>query len=438
MKNKKLLFLILSAAMLIMGVNQIFSQFTDTEDPDKIFYFDAVCFKSEKNDLGRVDAYAIVPYQTLHFLKNGDIYGAQYDINVEVIDSNGTKVTSKKTTRVLAEKDYNTAQGGTAGFDYTQNRFDLPAGRYTVTATMTDNFTKENITRQRSITIVNFNDYKFSISGILLLSAVEETENSRTITPHISDDVASLPDGFFAFFEAYNKTGRDSTDFAYQLVNSQGDVVASGPRIRQYTGKPVTQHYLHVKMPEKNKTGSFTLRVVALVPSPQQSFAESDFQAIAERSIKYIPVLNTVIKQDLNTAIKQLRYVATQSQVDDIESAATLEDKQQRFEDFWKALDPTPNTERNEAEEEYYARIEYANRNFRSYTEGWRTDKGMVYVIYGEPYSRERVSPYADGRVYERWTYRDNRQFVFVDNSGFGDFRLYQPMTINEKYRYGR
>ncbi|MFW6232503.1 MAG: GWxTD domain-containing protein, partial [Bacteroidota bacterium] len=87
---------------------------------------------------------------------------------------------------------------------------------------------------------------------------------------------------------------------------------------------------------------------------------------------------------------------------------------------------------------EYYTRIETADKNFTSYTEGWRTDKGMVYVIYGTPHNIERYQGYGTQKIYEKWIYLNNREFVFEDSSGFGNFRLIRPFTVTEKYEYDR
>lgn len=47
----------------------------------------------------------------------------------------------------------------------------------------------------------------------------------------------------------------------------------------------------------------------------------------------------------------------------------------------------------------YYTRVYYANHYFTSYTEGWRTDRGMIYIIYGPP---DKVYKSNDG---ESWGY---------------------------------
>jgi hypothetical protein len=33
----------------------------------------------------------------------------------------------------------------------------------------------------------------------------------------------------------------------------------------------------------------------------------------------------------------------------------------------------------------YYQRVEYANRAYTTYKEGWKTDMGMVYIAFGAP-----------------------------------------------------
>ena len=65
----------------------------------------------------------------------------------------------------------------------------------------------------------------------------------------------------------------------------------------------------------------------------------------------------------------------------------------------------------------YYNRTLYANIYFTSFTQGWRTDRGMIYLIFGPPKS---VKKYPDKEI---WLYSDRMhykvlQFVFnrVDN----------------------
>ncbi len=62
--------------------------------------------------------------------------------------------------------------------------------------------------------------------------------------------------------------------------------------------------------------------------------------------------------------------------------------EQERFlEDFWEKRDPDPDRPGNEARETYLRRIDYANQNFTrpGLEKGMFSDRGRVYIRYGEP-----------------------------------------------------
>jgi len=115
--------------------------------------------------------------------------------------------------------------------------------------------------------------------------------------------------------------------------------------------------------------------------------------------------------------------------------------KQEVFNAFWKKLDPTPGTDTNELMDEYYRRIAFSNANFSVYRDGWKTDMGLVYIVLGPPDDIERNPYNVDATVfrrpvyaYESWFYYDiNLSFLFVDERGFGDYRVTNPQDI---YRY--
>jgi len=131
---------------------------------------------------------------------------------------------------------------------------------------------------------------------------------------------------------------------------------------------------------------------------------------------------------DLDVAIDELMYVASKDEMDSLRSVAG-EQKREAFLSFWKKRDPTKETDVNELMQEYYQRIDFANKNFSHYVDGWKTDRGNVYVVFGEPSNIERHPLDIDAKPYEVWTYYDqNRTFVFIDETGFGDYRLRDPI----------
>ena len=105
--------------------------------------------------------------------------------------------------------------------------------------------------------------------------------------------------------------------------------------------------------------------------------------------------------------------------------------KENLFYSLWKDMDPTPETEHNELMDEYYKRVSYANENFDGWKDGWETDRGMIYILFGPPDQVERTNPsMSNSTLYQIWTYnRINKQFIFKDQNGFGDFRLDSPFN---------
>lgn len=66
----------------------------------------------------------------------------------------------------------------------------------------------------------------------------------------------------------------------------------------------------------------------------------------------------------------------------------------------------------------YFRRVEQANQLFSSYKEGWKTDRGMMYIIFGPP---EEVYRLGDREV---WEYKNNNfkgRFIFTKSSTLFD-----------------
>lgn len=70
---------------------------------------------------------------------------------------------------------------------------------------------------------------------------------------------------------------------------------------------------------------------------------------------------------------------------------------------------------------------EFGPREGEAGRPGWRTDRGRLWIRYGTPADRiRRPFPAADTRPYEIWYYNVGPGYVylFVDEDGFGDYRL--------------
>ncbi len=79
--------------------------------------------------------------------------------------------------------------------------------------------------------------------------------------------------------------------------------------------------------------------------------------------------------------IKPLVYLASQNEIKRLLSDPV---PKLAVDNFW--LESASNIEKaRELIRIYYNRVLYANYFFASYKEGWKTDRGMIYIVYGPP-----------------------------------------------------
>jgi GWxTD domain-containing protein len=118
----------------------------------------------------------------------------------------------------------------------------------------------------------------------------------------------------------------------------------------------------------------------------------------------------------ITTAIQMLlplRYISSKAEFGDM---MMMKDTKEAVDDFW--LNKAGNPDRaKELIRKYYTRVIESNRYFTSYHEGWKTDRGLIYIVYGAP---NLVYRNPDN---ETWIYGEDRNvlsitFVFnkVDN----------------------
>jgi GWxTD domain-containing protein len=128
--------------------------------------------------------------------------------------------------------------------------------------------------------------------------------------------------------------------------------------------------------------------------------------------------------------VAEMLYVATTDQMNHLRSVPRA-DREKTWNEFWKKRDPSPTTDANEHEDEYFQRIDYAIEHFGQGDRGYKSDRGKVYVLLGAPDQVEQRPFDVDSPASETWYYYEsNRTFVFVDKFGAGEFVLQNPQVL--------
>ena len=115
------------------------------------------------------------------------------------------------------------------------------------------------------------------------------------------------------------------------------------------------------------------------------------------------------------------------------------EQRDKYMERFWEIRNPKPGGPANEFKEEYYSRVAFANAFYGrdAGSEGWRTDRGRTYILFGKP--QTSMNFLANQELYptEMWFYSNPGlselppffYVVFFERDGVSGYRLYNPIT---------
>lgn len=130
--------------------------------------------------------------------------------------------------------------------------------------------------------------------------------------------------------------------------------------------------------------------------------------------------------------IGPLRFISSNTEYEELSSS---EEPKKSVDMFW--LSKSGNEDRGrEVIKRYYNRVQDANDNFTSYLEGWKTDRGMVSIVYGTPKSVR------NSRDEEVWYYGEETNsftlqftFVKVDNPfSENDYKLIRATSYKSSW----
>lgn len=114
------------------------------------------------------------------------------------------------------------------------------------------------------------------------------------------------------------------------------------------------------------------------------------------------PVYYPELKR-IEELVEPLTYITTPNELKTLKGQMS----KKAFENFWINTYGTKFRAKN-AIRVFYDRVEQANQLFTDYKQGWKTDRGMLYIVFGKPDQVLRT-----GRS-EMWRYKDGTEFEFI------------------------
>jgi len=157
--------------------------------------------------------------------------------------------------------------------------------------------------------------------------------------------------------------------------------------------------------------------------------AEQRVEAVARAAEEPNDLFARLSEAQLDTLYEPLIYLSNRGELG-VYRGLTLDGKRRFLRDFWRKRDTTPATSENEEMAAFYKRINEANVRFReggaAQVPGWRTDRGRIFIKYGEPDQVTKRPQSGPDLPWEAWKFSRTRglKFVFMDMTRLGNYSL--------------
>ena len=401
-----------------------------------------------------VNAFVQVPYLLMEPTTSGPEGRLSYRVEVRVTDSTGLKLLEQswqnQATAALRRPD---------AFAVDMVRFSLTPGRYRLEVAVVD-----SVSGHRAVTGVD-------LEGFASAPAASDLLLSPQIRPTAAGDTVPRPAelrwGQMLVAAAARLDLTPLRPTAYYLLEAYSPAQANGTlrlRVADSTGKAlITTAETPVQVPTGGGVLKGQLDLTGLPPGSYDMVAalqlggktveraagftmagldetlEKDVVRREAAKVTDAGYFEAMGQEELELAKEPLVIVAESGELSKWSKDLSLRAKRRFLVDFWKRRDPTPDTPVNEARRVFYDGVAYAEKHFgekgRVSAPGWRTDRGRIYIKYGEP--EEQLDRVQAGRAvpYQVWRYRQGRDryFVFADRSnGIGVYQLVHSNDVKE------
>jgi GWxTD domain-containing protein len=453
---------------------------------DLRFHARAVPYRHGANE-GRAEFSIRVPYQQMKFLPVDTLFEAKLRITVELKNKSGRGVSKQSEEARVQITDLGIAGDSLLGEIYSVG-LAAARGTYRYRVTVEDLnvarrglvYVMKNQKRQGVVEgEVDLGPWLFrnpSVSGITPAWSVStEHEHSRftkgpyEVLPQPSGYYGLFQDVFSAYYEIYDShppPGGRQYQLRSVILNAARDTVFTAYDSLRATEGTAWPHALAIDL-SAFAAGHYWLSLELRSSRPDAAPASSvtEFDVLWQPA-SWAPYASDGYEVEAKVLLSNEESLSF--------NALPLGGKEAKLQELWRSVDPSPETAENEAYLEFLRRVQHANTNYTVFERGMFSDRGRVYLRYGEPdevrierlpvsdrtlgvalteeipiESGQRVSNrnsgVVDTRPFEIWSYnlRGNEivprrglsetgsslKFVFVDDQGYGDYILRYSST---------
>ncbi|NPE28328.1 GWxTD domain-containing protein [Methanococcoides sp. SA1] len=401
--------------VILIAVLQVFAAFDndrrEAELAGPFFKYKILSYPIISRDSLNVTINIEVPYNEIQFVKDGDAFRGEYEATVLVLNMEKEHCYSKTWNDTVIVDSYEETNS-LKKFKRTDISFYILPSEINIKFGIMDLNSKKKkyITKK-----YDYNDYykeSIIISELKINEQYEEKKDSVTSEYDIFADSTSQDKKLYLLnYQLLSEGGLGKV--TYMITDLDENIIFNETYDKLFSEGITDLRFLF---------DARNLYYKEYILQVKVNLGENTVKRTKKFQIRWSG-MNLYIR-DLQSAIEQLIYVTDSKTMKKLRKAKGEEQKN-LFLEFWKTKDPTPGTIRNELLNEYYSRIRFAEVHFKGHRTGWRSDMGMIYILFGSPDNVERHPFEVNSRPYEIWYYNNKgKVFYFVDESGFGEYRL--------------
>ncbi len=420
MEKRFMKYIIIFISFIFLCKYTLNAQFTDraVKRQGKIDKFSLSSFTYASSlDSVKIITFLEIPYSVLQFIKKGNKYVAHYQASISIKDEDEFQRGYLVWKDSILVDEYLDTKSIIKNRKHFSSFSVSKIKDYSIVGELQDLDTRKKGLKNKFISLDLEKQNPVLLEPIFLLDLEGNWGFKNGKIPTYGNIVKNIGDGIELNISGYV----DNEIFELEVFITNGTSIDSLIKKKTYQNiKGFFNEYIFIPSNQINSLkNDFTIRLKQKRGSDEKIISFSKYKTGIS---KYV--------SNIDLAIKQMKYILDNDEYKK-SGKQFRNDKEKLFYTLWKKRDPTPDTEYNELMDEYYKRVVYANENFDGWQPGWETDRGMVYILFGPPDQVERTnSTMANSTFYQIWTYNKiNKQFVFRDQNGFGDYRLETPLN---------
>jgi len=399
------LFLLISAGLMLSCTR---SYNPDIERGSSYFFQDgypevrisALGFLDEE-DQGVITIAADIVHASLIYRERNGQNSANIEIEIQIAGIEGTQFSDNYTTSIQVD---NNQEGFVTSQDVVKFERDMqvPPGEYEVHFTIQDQSSGNRTTRSTNTFIPDPAQEIVNLTSVQLLGKQSDRPVDGYL-PITTYDVSTAKDSIRFVVQVTNNRSEDPLTIHSQLKRFEADTSAARPMsFNNYS--PSSMPYRGIDYNRSNvieetrrvleQPGSVLIEYrYALPERGNYRFEVSTEGADAEGLFK---ARDFSIKSENYPAIKNpyelaepLAYLMGRNDYRDLMEIKDSNELKDAIDRFWLENVGSMNRARHVISL-YYERVEQANKQFSNFKEGWKTDMGMIYILFGPPWYVER------------------------------------------------